>query len=368
MKMTPTLFWYLVRTYLGHAVLLLLILLSIVYLFDTVELLRRASKFENIPASLVLQMSLMKLPEVGQVLLPFVILFSAMYTIWQLTKRSELTIVRVSGFSIWQFLAPIVMVAILLGILHMTVINPLGSILLGRYEVLEQRHLSREDSQIALFREGLWLRQAYKDESGDGYVIIHAPRVAQKGWILQSPTGLFFNSKDEFVRRIDAKEGMLKPSHWAFQDVTLHSHAHEQRTGQTYILPTNLTPDDVEESFASPEAMSFWRLSAHIQTLESAGFSASRLRVQYQNLMSQPLMLAAMVLLAAMVSMQLPRMNSGLFLIGLGVFCGFAIFFFTSYVQALGASGQIPVVLAAWSPAVISLLIGLTVLMRLEDG
>ena len=79
-------------------------------------------------------------------------------------------------------------------------------------------------------------------------------------------------------------------------------------------------------------------------------------------------MLAAMVLLAAMVSMQLPRSNSGIFLIGIGVFCGFAVFFFTSYVQALGAGGQIPVILAAWSPAIISLLISLSVLMRLEDG
>ena len=368
MKITPTLFRYFMRTYLGHVVLLLIALLGIVYLFDTVELLRRAAKFEAVPTGLVLQMSFLKLPEVGQVLFPFVILFSAMYTIWHLTKRSELTIVRASGFSVWQFLAPIILVSILLGFAHMMVINPLSSIFLSKFETLERRYLSREDNQIALFREGLWLRQAYSHENDQGYVIIHAPTISQKGWILQKPVGLFFTQKDEFVRRIDARQAILKPGFWEFHDAVLHGELHEREEGSLYTLPTKLTPQDVEESFASPEAMSFWRLPAHIQTLENAGFNADRLRVQHQNLLSQPLMLAAMVLLAAMVSMQLPRMNSGLFLLGLGVFSGFAVFFFTSYVQALGAGGQIPVLLAAWSPSVISLLIGLSVLMRLEDG
>jgi len=371
MKITPTLFRYLMRTYLGHVAMLLIVLLGIVYLFDTVELLRRAGKYEGVSAGLVLQMSFLKLPEVGQVLFPFVILFSAMYTIWQLTKRSELAIVRASGFSVWQFLAPIIMVSITLGFAHMMIINPLSSVFLGKYEKMERRYLSRkgEDNQIAIFREGLWLRQAYEDKnSGKGYVIVHAPTVSQKGWTLQSPMGVFFNQDDEFVRRIDAQKAVLKPGYWEFHEAILHRGSHERETGAAYTLPTKLTPQDVEESFSSPESMSFWRLPSHIQTLENAGFSADRLRVQHQNLLSQPLMLTAMVLLAAMVSMRLPRANGGMFLLGIGVFCGFAVFFFTSYVQALGAGGQIPVLLAAWSPAVISLLIGLSVLMRLEDG
>jgi lipopolysaccharide export system permease protein len=40
----------------------------------------------------------------------------------------------------------------------------------------------------------------------------------------------------------------------------------------------------------------------------------------------------------------------------------------SSFLQALGASHQVPVILAAWAPALISLLLGLTVMMNLEDG
>ena len=135
-----------------------------------------------------------------------------------------------------------------------------------------------------------------------------------------------------------------------------------------FLMDTQLTISDIEESFSSPETMSFWRLPAHIQTLEETGFDAAKLKIHYHNLLSQPLMFAAMVLLAATVSMRPPRFRGGTTLIGLGIFIGFVVFFASSFLQALGSSGQIPVMLAAWSPSVTAFLLGLSVLMNLEDG
>lgn len=379
MKITATLFRYLARTYVVNMLLLLLAFLSIIYLFDTVELLRRASKFSGVSIGLVLQMGLLKLPEVGQVLFPFAILFSAMFTFWQLTRRSELVIVRSSGFSVWQFLAPIIAVALFVGVLQMTIINPLGAVFLGKFDEMERKYLSREKDQIAFFKEGLWLRQAYEDGGEEeGYVILHAPRIDQSDWALRQPSVLFFDYEDRFLQRLDADEAYLEPGRWLFKNVIVHdmkaSRSFENAAQQNYVrhnvftLPTALTRQDVEESFSSPASMSFWRLPSHIQTLEEAGFDASRLRVHYQSLLSQPLMFAAMILLAATVSMRSSRQRGGLILIGLGVFIGFVVFFLSSFLQAMGGSGQIPVVMAAWLPSLVSLLIGLSVLMRLEDG
>jgi lipopolysaccharide export LptBFGC system permease protein LptF len=69
-------------------------------------------------------MGLLKLPDVGQIVLPFAILFAALYTFWSLVRKQELVIVRSAGLSVWQFLAPIVGVAMLAGVVHMTVLNP----------------------------------------------------------------------------------------------------------------------------------------------------------------------------------------------------------------------------------------------------
>ncbi|MGH1374802.1 MAG: LPS export ABC transporter permease LptG [Alphaproteobacteria bacterium] len=381
MRITSTLSLYLAKRYALNLFILLFALLAIIYLFDTVELIRRASKYD-IPLSLILQMGILKLPEVGQTLFPFAILFSAMFTFWQLTRRYELIVVRASGFSIWQFLSPIIFVGILLGVLHMTVINPIGAVFISKFEDLERTYLKREKNQIAVFQEGLWLRQPVLIQAEtslleaeikpqnlvSGYVILHAKKIEQPDWVLKDITALYFKDNNEFLQRIDAKSATLDNQSWHMRDVIIHKKDNQKAKEQTYVLPTTLTANDIEESFSSPESMSFWKLPAYIKTLEQTGFDASRLKVHYHSLLSQPLMFTAMILLAAAVSMRPPRSKGTFLMIVAGIFIGFMIFFFSSFLQALGASQQIPVSLAAWSPALISFLLGLSVMMNMEDG
>lgn len=366
-RIPATLSRYIARTYFINMLFLLLILLGIIYLFDTVELIRRASKREDVPLVLILQLGLLKLPEVGQLLFPFAILFSAMFTFWQLTRRYELIVLRSAGFSVWQFLAPVIGVAVFIGIMQMMIINPLSAVLVGKFTELEREHLSRNSSQIAFFEEGLWLRQDL-DTPGH-YAILHAPRIENTTWNLRDVTMLQFDSSNSFLLRVDAHRAVLKEGYWEFHGVKMHRQgATAAQEVEEYELPTALTIAEIEDSFASPDTMSFWNLPDYIRTLEATGFDATRLRVYYQNLWAQPLFFAAMVLLAACVSMRPPRQRGAFILIVLGVFIGFMVFFMSSFLQALGTSHQIPVVLAAWSPALICFLLGLTVIMNLEDG
>ena len=72
--------------------------------------------------------------------------------------------------------------------------------------------------------------------------------------------------------------------------------------------------------------------------------------------------------MAATFSLRLTRRGGiGLLAIG-GVLAGFLLYFLTDLVLALGASGAIPVMLAAWSPALVSSMLGIAMLFHLEDG
>ncbi|MGH1377875.1 MAG: LPS export ABC transporter permease LptG [Alphaproteobacteria bacterium] len=383
MKITKTISTYLATRYLTNLFILLAALLAVIYLFDTVELIRRASKHGDIPISLVLQMSIFKLPKVGQTLFPFAVLFSAMFTFWQLTRRYELIVVRSSGFSVWQFLMPIAAVGILFGITQMTVINPIGAVLIGKFEEMERTYLKRQENHIAVFQEGLWLKQAIliesEEESTDGtqkqnselisgYIVLHAQKIKQPEWILENVTILYFTDNNTFLQRIDSKTAELQKNMWHLNNVKIHKAHSTPASERIYKLPTTLTRQDIEESFSSPQSMSFWKLPAYIKTLEQTGFDATALKVYYHNLLSQPLMFCAMILLAAAVSMRPPRSRGTLPMVTAGVFIGFIVFFLSSFLQALGSSQQIPVILAAWSPALISFLLGLSVMMNLEDG
>ncbi len=357
---------YMARNYIRNLLALTAALLCVVFIFDMVELIRRAAKQDGVPMSMVFGMGLLKMPEAGQIMLPFAVLFSAMFTFWQMTRRSELIVMRASGFSVWQFLGPVLAVSAIAGFILIMVINPLGAVLLGRFKQMENLYLTHNASQVAIFEEGLWLRQDLTDE-GD-YAIIHAARVTQEDWALQDITLFEFSDDNSFAARVDARTARLEGSKWVLEGASVHSPSGESMSMPRYTIPTALTIEDIEESFASPETMSFWHLPGYIRTLESTGFDAARLKVHYQSLWAQPLLFMAMVLLAASVSMRPPRFRGAFTLIAVGVMIGFVVFFLSSFLQALGGSRQIPVILAAWSPAVISLLFGLTALINQEDG
>lgn len=365
-RFTATMNIYLARLYATNFCGIFCILLGIVFLFDTVELLRRASKRDDVGLGMVIEMALYKLPEVGQIILPFGILFSAMFTFWLLSRRHELVVVRASGFSVWQFLQPILAVAMAIGVLQFTVINPVGAVLLAKYQSMETTYLAPEKNLVTLFDEGLWLRQMEPDDKG--YIILHAERISLPSWEMKEVMALFFGADDSFRQRIDAGTALLKDGQWVFNGALVHQPQKPVESRPVLTLPTALTVREIEESFATPSAHSFWRLPRYIRTLTESGFDATALRIHFYALLAQPALFMAMVLLAATVSLRPPRFQKAFLLIAAGVLIGFLVFFLSSFLQALGASHQIPALLAAWSPALVTLLLGSTVLLILEDG
>lgn len=362
--MPATLTVYLARLY-GVALLGLLgILLAIVYLFETVELLRRAAKFDDVSLGEVLFMGLLKMPETGQTILPFAVLFSALYCFWVLARRHELVILRSAGLSVWQFLGPIIGVAMLAGVIHMTIINPVGAMMIARYESMEASKLMVEQKTVSISNQGLWLRQP----TADGHAILHAANVKMPEWTLSNVTVLFFDKEENFVRRLDAAHAALEQGHWNFRNATINDRGQAPQVRPVEILPTDLTVGEIEDSFSTAEQTPFWSLPGYIRTMEATGFDSRKLKIHYQGLLAQPLLFAAMVMLAATVSLKVARFQQTSVLIGAGVVFGFVMFFATSFLKALGASDQIPILLAAWFPPMIALILGASVIMTTEDG
>jgi lipopolysaccharide export system permease protein len=75
-----------------------------------------------------------------------------------------------------------------------------------------------------------------------------------------------------------------------------------------------------------------------------------------------------MVLLAAVFSLRPHRRGGVATTIVSGVLAGFVIYVLSNLVFALGLSAKLPVVMAAWTPAVVTLMLGVAILLHLEDG
>src|SRR5258706_4393473 len=99
-----------------------------------------------------------------------------------------------------------------------------------------------------------------------------------------------------------------------------------------------------------------------------SGVSADTYEIQYQTLLARPILLLAMVLIAASVSLRFSRSRSLGPMIVTGVAVGFMLYVVMKIARDLGSGGVVPAPLAAWLPAAVAILMGVTVLLHLEDG
>jgi lipopolysaccharide export system permease protein len=288
-----------------------------------------------------------------------------MLAFWRLTRNHELVVARAAGVSVWQFLSPAVVVAFLIGLVAVTVFNPVASLTEAAYEKLESRILRQGSDQPALSNAGLWLRQS--DQAGN-QIVIHAGRIASQQLILDSVTLFFFNERTQFTSRIDAQTARLENGDWVIENGIRWVPDEAPQMFDEMHVATTLTPRKIEEGFASPDTMSFWDLPGFIELLEQSGFPAQRHRLHFNILLARPLLLCAMVLVAATFSLRMQRRGGATLMIVGGVASGFLLYFVSDIVFALGLSTKIPVTLAAWTPTGVSLIFGTSMLLHLEDG
>ncbi len=365
MHIGSTLGVYLGRQYLFWLVCIFVGILSIIFLVDIAELLRDASGKPDVSLGIVATIALLRLPHFGQEAMPFAVLFGAMFAFVKLTRSHELVVARAAGVSAWQFLLPALAITLIVGVVKIGVFNPIAAALLAQNDEMAARYFGGRPSLTAVSSSGLWLRQA--DAAGD-HSVIHAERVEPASLRLQRVTIYQFHGEDEFVQRIDASTAELAEGAWVLSDGWVSGPDGAGDRIQTHTVPTDLTIDRIQESFARPETINFWQLPRFIAVLDATGLSSLPHRLHFHALLAEPILLLAMTLIAATFSLRLTRRGGTSMVVISGIAAGLLLFVLTNVVHALGLGASLPVMLAAWTPAGIFLTLGAAMMLHMEDG
>jgi len=330
---------------------------------DIVDLLNRTAG-HDVSTATVVGMAVLQLPDLGKKMMPFAILLGGVFTFARLSRSQELVATRAAGVSAWDFLLPPLAVAVLIGIVTVTVFTPISARMFSEFAGLEARYIKGEASQLSVSQNGLWLRQGNEASQS----VIHALRVADQGRLLHDVLVFRYAENDRFIGRIDARSAELGDRVWVMQDAYVSGASGTPQHHPVYRLETTLTPEQIQEISASPDTLSFWELPGFIRAAQAAGFSATRYQLYLYTLYALPALFAAMVFMAASFSLRLSREGGMAKVILYSAACGFGVYFFSDLTRVLGYSGAVPVLLAATAPAIASILIGMTLLFNQEDG
>jgi len=336
----------------------------LIFMIDIVELLRQAGKFGRVPTLKIGYMALLRLPAYSEILLPFCVLVGAIGTLLMLNRKSELAVMRAAGMSVWQFIRPGLTVALWFGLFAVVVYNPLAAWARQESERLFAEAFGREATVFKTDGSGAWLRQ----DGSDGASVLNAGSAASEGRVLNSVMFLQFDRNGHFTERIDGVRATLEDGFWRIEKAVVSRVGREPDTYDVYTVSTYLSPDRVADALGTAMSVSVFELPGLIELTEKTGLSSSRFRVQYEMLLSRPFLLAAMVLLAATVSLRSFRTGGIQTMVVSGMIGGLGFFLLSEVSRQAGVAGLVPPVMAVWVPVCVAYCAALTVLLHQEDG
>jgi lipopolysaccharide export system permease protein len=337
--------------------------MSLVAMIDFLEMLRRTGDMTDVSALLVAKITIFRLLFVTERIIPFAVLVGAMACYLNLSRRLELVVARSAGISAWQFITPALVIALLIGTAATTIYNPMSAILRERSVRIEES-VFKSGAGVQSSGGSFWARQ----RGDEGQAIISAKVSRRQGIELGGVSIFRYDEAGHFRDRIEAKSAELEAGYWRLDGARIHASGAPPAELDTYRFKTNLTPEQVRESFATPETVPFWQLSYYIQLAENAGLAASAYRLQYYQLLVQPFYFASMVLLAAAVSLRFFRFGGITKMFLGGLTGGFFLFVLAKITGDMSKAGLMPPLAAATLPALLGGVTGLVTLLYQEDG
>jgi lipopolysaccharide export system permease protein len=362
--MTNTLGRYFAGRFVVSAVGVFFSIFVLLVLVDYIEMVRKTSGLVSASAIIVAETSLFRVPQLLEKLMPFCVLIGAMTCYLALSRRLELVVARAAGVSAWQFIAPALASSIMLGIAATAAYNPMSANLRELSKRMEAELFGSAPGGGIQDASGFWLNQI----NDDGQWIINAARSEQQGVRLTGLTVFQFDTELQFKERIEAREASLEEGRWAFKGVRRYSLDKAPIDQDTFYVATTLSPAQIRNSFSTPETVSFWQLSSYIRSSESSGFATAGYRLQYHKLIAQPFLLAAMVMLAASVSLRFFRFGGVQKMVLSGVGAGFLLYVLSKVTEDLSKAELMHPVAAAWLPVCVGGLTGFLALLYQEDG
>ncbi len=359
------LFFYLSRLFMRWFSGIFCSFFLIVFIFDFFELQRKSSLSKSLPFFTKVGFLCFKTPYILEQVMPFLMFLSTLGFLSRLNRGNEILVLRTFGLSSWRIAKPCFFIAIVFGLLNLTVLQPLSVMLYGVYQKKEQQLLHKNPrSSFKILPSGFWIKKKHEGQS----LIYHIQNVQEKTHLLEKVSLYCFKDANVFQKSYHATEGVLKKRELNLKNVWILSSGHHPVHQESLTLPFSLTLKELQNRSPPPQLISFWSLPTLIKWMSHAGMSPFKYQMEFQRLWALTFWFSGMVLLAVACGMRSQKQGGTLTLLILGLVCSLLLYFTRDLTYALGGARHLPMILATWSPCVLTFLVALVFLFFLEEG
>jgi lipopolysaccharide export system permease protein len=332
-----------------------LTMLAFVAIYMLADFFDRFDTFLHYDASLgaIIRLFLYKVPLIMTQVTPLAVLAGGLIGLGLLARQNEFVAMRACGVSIWQVVVPLVLLATVICAATFAWNETVVPASARRWhQVWNQEIKQRSGAGVFTGRE-FWYH------GGAGFYNVNrvVPRRRQLIGLTIYQLGPDFRP----ARVIRAESATWTGSGWELRHPrTLQFDAEPSRevvgTPDGFTLPETL--DDFRVVSVEAEEFSYRMLRDQIASLQTKGVDASESWVDLHLKVALPVASLVLMLVAVPLAARGTRVSSLPAAVALGFVIGFSYFIVLAFTRALGQTGALPPLLAAWTSNLLFVLIG----------
>ena len=303
----------------------------------------------NVGIFLPLVLTILKVPSLLHTMLPFIVLIGGIWFFRKIKKSDEITAMKISGMSNLSVILIPGIISILIGIFFVTLINPITSISLERYETIKGSYDKDKDYLAAITKNAIWIKEIKNNKNN----IIKASSLNENN--LVNLTIYQFDLDYNFIKRIESESANIISQNWLLKNVNIldqdGNFISENLNEMIYNSTYNL--EKIRTLYSNLDTISFWNITSEIKLLEERGYSTKEMETKLHKSLSFPFFLLSMVFLSGVFTLGTPFKENNLTYIFVTIVSCILVYFFNDFSAALGKTERLSVEIAVWMPVLI---------------
>jgi lipopolysaccharide export system permease protein len=284
-------------------------------------------------------------------------LFGGIVFYLKIYNHNEVISLRTMGYSNIQIILIPALTSFVVGYLIIFLIVPFSSSMLKYYEELRSEY---NDTKNLVFvnETGIWILDKNEKEKN----IIRIEKISKDFSTINQITIYNYDISNNFIKRIDASDGIIKEKNWQLNKVYIVStnkKNNKENYLNSYAYTSNININELKNVYKNTETTSLLDINKEMLILEDKGYSTVDLRIRYQKLISFPIYLLAMSILSGLMIINLGKTSNYLKYGIYGVIISIIIYFLNDLSITVAKSGIISVDFSVWIPIFLIILINL---------
>jgi lipopolysaccharide export system permease protein len=311
----------LLTLYIKYFIITSLVLTGFLCVSNAFDVIQKFKNFDVAPA-IFIRLILFKIPFLLNEIAALISLISMLFFLRRLVRYNELIVILCNGVPLWRVVLIPVFASILLGLFFLSVVSPISTYSLHKFTKLDNKITKKRSDNIFLLNTSFLFFEKHNDENR----IIKAESIDFNNKELHRAIILFIDSKNHFIKRIDAKLAKFNTGYLRLLDAEVITD-NDSSVHQELIIETNLSSEHFNSKLTKPEMIIIWELPKIIDRLAKAGIPTVNYKIYYYKQLFKPLFMATMVMFGACFIHFNQRNKVHAKMIVVGLFMGLIVYF-----------------------------------------